>query len=169
MADGSTVATSALRVAAIRFLQENDGNVAESSRALKAFLRSKLPLVRRVSEEIADLAETVMESAAYAAVTKIQRERRAVIWRTPNRSGTTAGRRLVSTGVMIGQLDFPLRSGKRLGEATGIEVAEEASYYEGVGADAMAKAAWLRQIADAAGDRVVGEVLTEDDLAAFRE
>lgn len=44
MADGSTVTTSALRVAAIRFLHENDGNVAEASRALKAFLRGKLRL-----------------------------------------------------------------------------------------------------------------------------
>jgi len=166
MADGE-VRGSAFMDAARRFVESED-SIVDASRALKAFLRSQIPLVRKVSPEIADLAESVMEAAAFAAVTKVQRGNRKIIW-SSKQPDVTAGQRIRSSGYTRSLMDFPLRSGKRLGDAVRDEVQADAENYEKVSADAQNKAQWLSAIAEHTKvGKTVSQCLTEEDLRKFR-
>lgn len=166
MADGE-VRGSAFMDAARRFVESED-SIVDASRALKAFLRSQIPLVRKVSPEIADLAESVMEAAAFAAVTKVQRGNRKIIW-SSKQPDVTAGQRIRSSGYTRSLMDFPLRSGKRLGDAVRDEVQADAENYEKVSADAQNKAQWLSAIAEHTKvGKTVSQCLTEEDLRRFR-
>lgn len=158
---------NAFKSAAERFVNGH-ATIQDASRAFKAFLRTNLPLVKKVSAEIHDMAESVLDAAAYDAVTRVQRSRREVIWRTPSHQDATAGDRIVRAGMTITLMDFPMRSGRRLADANGSEVLSDSESYAATAKDATHKAEWLRRIAEAVGDRIVGEVLTDADLRRMR-
>lgn len=166
-ADGSEQTPNAFRLAAARFVAQ-EPTILEASRAFKAYLRSLLPMVKKVSAEIHDMADAVLDAAAYEAVTSIQRGQRKAIWRTPNHQTESVRDRLISSGDKLTLMDFPMRSGRRLADADGAEVQSDAEAYLSTANDALMKSQWLRRIATAVGDKIVRDVLTLADLERMR-
>lgn len=135
-----------------------DGNVAEARAALMKRLRSKDLLAVIVDRAISD---AVSEAIGLAK----RSERVAVILGRTKRGMKPGNIRVKGVGAAYQRmlLDLPLASGRRLRDATGLEVRENADRYLVQGSTMLHTGRWLARIHQLVpADSVVGDVLTED-------
>jgi hypothetical protein len=160
---------------------------------LEAAIQALLDMLRDDAEAYASLMQMHEATAARHLLGGMMRSNRSAIWNSPI-GGSTAeqqampktresamastpaapftrptapdARVLALASVMM--MSFPLPGGKKLGDATGAEVAEAARHYNAKARDMSWKARWLEAIAARAGAEKVGKVLTEADLQKMK-
>lgn len=132
-----------------------DGDYEKACIALCARLRRDAPLLKSIVAHI-------MERLVKSAFRHLDRQERERIVRSANMS--SAERMAVLAGGMTAALlDFPLRKGIKLRDATREQVMDQAEFYGSAGADMLHKHRWLTTLAQALpADKCVGEVITED-------
>lgn len=114
-----------------------------------------------LDEKLPDIVKGWCRQQVLAHYCKARRE---TFYRAPEQQGA----RLRAARAMY--LDFPLPvTGKPLREASADDLAGAIGFYRERATDADAKARWLAAIAGRIGNRLVGEALSEADLAALRE
>ena len=138
-------------------LKKANGNIINASHHMEKMVLADQAIYRT-------LMDPLLASACYAAVSKVNRSNRAVIWTAPNYTAGGNGSRVreLSSGNL---LMFPLPGGLPLGEATRTEVSAAAEFYIKQSSDMSHKARWLTRIGDGlAGKKKVSSVYTEELL-----
>jgi len=125
-------------------------------------------LERRVLADDALFQEVMMPLVRQACVSfmsVVVRSRRASSCASVTSQADSA---IAGTSALVARasslLDFPLYGGKLLRNATAAECTDSARQYEKQAADMAGKGRFLRSVAKQAGDRVVGQALTEIEL-----
>jgi hypothetical protein len=102
-------------------------------------------------------------TTAMARVCAFKRAERAAIWHRPSDPDRRV--HLLARSNRLSLLDLRLPSGKRLGDATKIEVLEAAQTYDDLAASNESKAVWLKRIAKKMPDTgAVQDVLNAQEL-----
>lgn len=119
------------------------------------------------------LLEPIVDRICTQAVSEVIRGKRDRVWNPPPQPSAAAGRRRVKVAAAVNRMslmNFLLPGGKRLGDATGAEVAAAAVFFLKQGRDMMVKGRWCHAIAQAvAPNKVVRRVLDDARLQALRE
>lgn len=145
------------------YLHSADGDTLLATERLSARLREDKPLRDAIVED------AIMAFAATAVDDQMRAERRAVWAEAGRATKPKTPISALANGISRALLDFPLRNGKRLRDATREEVLEQASAYGASARDTAFKARWLTLIGQRVDEgRKVGECISEDDAFAMR-
>lgn len=158
-----TIKTYTFPEIAREYLRDADGDTQLATERLSARLRDDKQLRDTIVED------AIMAFASNTVEEQMRAERRAV-WAEAGRSNQPKTPvAALANGISRALLDFPLRNGKRLRDATREEVLEQARAYETSARDMAFKARWLILIGQRVEEgRKVGECVSEDDAFAMR-
>lgn len=94
------------------------------------------------------LLSPLLEQAAWAAIAHSARQERRPYWNTPN-IDNTAGITALAREHAKSLLDYPMFTGKTLGDSTRVEVEEAARIHRSQAETARIRATWFSKIANA--------------------
>jgi hypothetical protein len=123
-------------------------------------------------ELLSQLSEEFIRFTCVEATGQIMRSERLKTWLPPNYDKGGNGHRITDlvTGNRAMMMDFPLPSGKRIGDAVASEVRDAAAFYGKQAKDMGHKARWLSLVADCvAKNKTVRESLTEKKLRELQQ
>lgn len=141
-------------------LDKAGGDIAAAVDVMHRTMRSDRALYAAVMEPLE-------RSACYEAIASIIRQSRAKVWQAPNAAADTGGRILALVRHLM---DFPLPGGKRLADATKVDLVAAAEFYSKQAGDMAHKSRWLAAVAGKLGDSdVVRTTLDEAALAALQK
>jgi len=119
------------------------------------------------------LMDPLVQNACYDVVRGLIRKNRGQIYNMPQPTPERASLGVLSlaTGLLATLLDFPLPGGKRLGDATRVEINGHVVFYETQSKDMRIKARWLKLVAGRLrrDDVTVAEVLSDKQLRRLKE
>jgi len=114
------------------------------------------------------MADALIPDACYEAVSKICRAKRKRIWAAPNHSTSTPGERIRTAAE--GLLNFPIRGGMQLGDATTSEIFDTVEGYTKQVETSLSIVSFLKAVAKKMKPgEIVAEVFTEEELEKLKE
>lgn len=154
--------TDPIAAAAAEALAAADGDAAKATKLMAEAVRA--------DGDLRDaLTEPLINGACYDAIRKQCQAQRRHIWTAPNYTTSGNGQRVgaLAAGNL---LMFPLPGGMRLGEATRVEIADAAGFYQRQADDMALKGRWLTLVAQSVPyGKKVAEVLTNERLSDLRD
>jgi hypothetical protein len=152
--------TNRLNRIAAECLRESDGDWEAAALAMRKQIDSK-PRLRT------ELMKPLIAGAIWDRIRFAAHEDRKKCLRPDAGEDNTDGLEAMARRTL---LDFQLRGGTRLGDATRPEVTEAADWYGTLARTNGANAAWLKSVARALPDdeKLVSDVLTEDQARRLR-
>lgn len=147
-----TPKTITIRSLAREALQAANGDIRAAIESMVKHLLAD----RRALKEV--VAEAIMIASSTSAQL-VHRGKRRQVFGVGQGQSTIA---VLADGIRAALLDFPLAGGVLLRHASRAEVSAQANIYEEQGRVHMARARWLRLIAQSVpDDRAVGDVITD--------